>query len=240
MDQLGLSWNREGLALENEIAEESPLPLNLSITDYRPEQEGASELTQWMADFGLLGDRPGNELLKNSVSEQLFTLLLNTGNPISLDDAHEQFGGQKARLGRILERFRACGLVERIPRTDRLGSALWSAMVTQHQRRGEDWLLKKGGFMRLIPEKNHNALLQPLSKGKLTIEMVQNSMQNIRARIKCFCSIFSADGYRWVTDSSVLQLMIQNRTSLPTRPIVTKNPTSRHDDEEVLTTGDER
>ena len=36
MDQLGLSWNREGLALENEIAEESPLSLNLSITDYRP------------------------------------------------------------------------------------------------------------------------------------------------------------------------------------------------------------
>ena len=90
MDQLGLSWNREGLALENEIAEESPLSLNLSITDYRPEQEGASELTQWMADFGLLGDRPGNELLKNSVSEQLFTLLLNTGSPISLDAAHEQ------------------------------------------------------------------------------------------------------------------------------------------------------
>ena len=98
-----------------------------------------------------------------------------------MDDAHEQFGGQKARLGRILERFRACGLVERIPRTDRLASALWSAMVTQHQRRGEDWLLKKGGFMRLIPEKSHNSLLQPLSKGKLTIEEVQDAMQNISA-----------------------------------------------------------
>ena len=241
MDQLGLSWNREGLALENEIAEESPLPLNLSITDYRPEQEGASELTQWMADFGLLGDRPGNELLKNSVSEQLFTLLLNTGNPVSLDDAHEQFGGQKARLCRILERFRACGLVERIPRTDRLGSALWSAMVTQHQRRGEDWLLKKGGFMRLIPEKNHNALLQPLSKGKLTIEMVQNSMQNIRA-----------------SDQMLLLNLLGGRLPLGYRLIGAsiddskQNITARLDRllrrirrvgtmiEEVLTTGDER
>ena len=144
MDLLQAEWSREGIALDNELSEESPLPLNMSIIDYRSSQEGASNLTQWMADFGLLGDRPGNEILAESVSEQLFQLLLRTGTPISLDDAHEQFGGQKARLGRILERFRACGLVERIPRTDRLATALWSAMVTQHQRRGEDWLLKKG------------------------------------------------------------------------------------------------
>ncbi len=181
MDRLDENWKREGVQLENEIAEDSPLPLNMSIIDYRSPQEGASMLTQWMADFGLLGDRPGNEILMDSVSEQLFLLLLQSGTPISLDDAHEQFGGQKARLGRILERFRACGLVERIPRTDRLASALWSAMVTQHQRRGEEWLLKKGGFMRLIPEKSHASLLQPLSKGTLTIEVVQEMMQNIDA-----------------------------------------------------------
>jgi hypothetical protein len=181
MDLLQTEWSREGIALDNELSEESPLPLNMSIIDYRSSQEGASNLTQWMADFGLLGDRPGNEILADSVSEQLFQLLLRTGTPISLDDAHEQFGGQKARLGRILERFRACGLVERIPRTDRLATALWSAMVTQHQRRGEDWLLKKGGFMRLIPEKNHASLLQPLGKGALTIELVQEAMQSIDA-----------------------------------------------------------
>ena len=181
MDLLQTDWTREGIALDNELSEESPLPLNMSIIDYRSSQEGASNLTQWMADFGLLGDRPGNEILAESVSEQLFQLLLRTGTPISLDDAHEQFGGQKARLGRILERFRACGLVERIPRTDRLATALWSAMVTQHQRRGEDWLLKKGGFMRLIPEKNHASLLQPLSKSALTIELVQEAMQSIDA-----------------------------------------------------------
>jgi hypothetical protein len=181
MDGLEVHWKREGVTLENEIAEDSQLPLNLSVIDYRPPQEGASVVTQWMADFGLLGDRPGNEILTDSVSEQLFHLLLHSGTPISLDDAHEEFGGQKARLGRILERFRACGLVERIPRTDRLASALWTAMMTQHQRRGEDWLLKKGGFMRLVPEKRHASLLQPLSKGKLTIENVQEAMQSIEA-----------------------------------------------------------
>ena len=35
--------------------------------------------------------------------------------------------------------------------------------------------------MRLIPEKNHASLLQPLSKGSLTIELVQEAMQNIQA-----------------------------------------------------------
>ena len=35
--------------------------------------------------------------------------------------------------------------------------------------------------MRLIPEKNHASLLQPLRKGSLTIELVQEAMQNIQA-----------------------------------------------------------
>ena len=33
--------------------------------------------------------------------------------------------------------------------------------------------------MRLVPEKSHNSLLQPLSKGKLTIEEVQVAMEGI-------------------------------------------------------------
>ncbi len=35
--------------------------------------------------------------------------------------------------------------------------------------------------MRLIPEKNHASLLQPLCKGSLTIELVQEAMQSIDA-----------------------------------------------------------
>ena len=40
MDRLDENWNREGVQLENEIAEDSPLPLNMSIIDYRSPQEG--------------------------------------------------------------------------------------------------------------------------------------------------------------------------------------------------------
>ena len=35
--------------------------------------------------------------------------------------------------------------------------------------------------MRIIPEKDHNSLLQPLNKGKLTIENVQEVMQGVGA-----------------------------------------------------------
>ena len=181
MDRIDAFWKRTGERLPNELPEESPLPLTLAIVDYRPpnEEAGASVLTQWMADLGMLGERPGDELREGSISERLFKMLLESDTPISLDDADEAIPGQKARLGRMFERFRTCGLIERIPRTDRLPMALWSAMVTQHQRRGEDWMLKKGGFMRLIPEGQHDSLLKPLAKGKLTIELVETAMNDI-------------------------------------------------------------
>ena len=105
-----------------------------------------------MNDFGLLGERPGAEIQADSLSVRLFETLLQRNLPLSLDEAAEQHGGQKARVGRILDRFRATGMVERVPRTDRLNTALWTAMTTQHQRRGEDWMLKKGGFQRLLNE----------------------------------------------------------------------------------------
>ena len=75
--------------------------------------------------------------------------------PLSTDEAAEAVHLPAARAGRILERFRATGVVERVPRTDRLATSLWSAMVAQHERRGADWLLLKGGFQRLLSEEQH-------------------------------------------------------------------------------------
>ena len=70
-------------------------------------------------------------------------------------------------------------MVERIPRTDRLAVALWNAMTTQHQRRGEDWMLKKGGFQRILNGQQQTNLLMALKKGKLTIEEVASAMKNV-------------------------------------------------------------
>ena len=132
-----------------------------------------------MGDFGLLGERPGKEIKADSISVRLFELLLSRDAPLSLDEAVEILGGQKARIGRILERFRSSGMVERIPRTDRLSVALWNAMTAQHQRRGEDWMLKKGGFQRILNEKQQSKLLMSLKKGKLSIEDVAAEMKSV-------------------------------------------------------------
>jgi hypothetical protein len=132
-----------------------------------------------MNDFGLLGERPGQELQQDSLSVRLFTTLLQRNLPLSLDEAAELHGGQKARVGRILDRFRASGMVERIPRTDRLNTALWTAMTTQHQRRGEDWLLKKGGFQRLLNENQQGPLLKALNKGTLSVEEVGEGLNGM-------------------------------------------------------------
>ena len=70
-------------------------------------------------------------------------------------------------------------MVERIPRTDRLAIALWNAMTTQHHRRGEDWMLKKGGFQRILNGKQQSKLLMALKKGKLTIENVESELKSV-------------------------------------------------------------
>ena len=72
-------------------------------------------------------------------------------------------------------------MVERVPRTDRLAVALWNAMTAQHQRRSEDWMLKKG-FKRILNEKQQSKLLMALKKGKLSIDDVAKEMQNVEPK----------------------------------------------------------
>jgi hypothetical protein len=165
-----------------EVPESDPPPLSLGVVEVRPVRgEDENQLSQWMGDFGLLGERPGKEASKTSISVQLFKILLARGAPLSLDEAAELVEGPKARLGRILERFRSSGAVERVPRIDRLSIALWTAMLAQHQRRGEDWMLKKGGFQRLLGTKQQSLLLSKLKKGKLTVEDVDEVMKSVEA-----------------------------------------------------------
>ena len=174
-------WGRENPRLPLELPENDRPPLTLGVVDHRPIAPESEEniVSQWMGDFGLLGERPGKEIKADSISVRLFELLLSRDAPLSLDEAVEILGGQKARIGRILERFRSSGMVERIPRTDRLSVALWNAMTAQHQRRGEDWMLKKGGFQRILNEKQQSKLLMSLKKGKLSIEDVAAEMKSI-------------------------------------------------------------
>ena len=57
----------------------------------------------------MLGERPGQEIVADSLSVRLMTTLLERDLPLSLDEAVESHGGQKARIGRILDRFQSVG-----------------------------------------------------------------------------------------------------------------------------------
>ena len=184
LDLVEKMWGRGNPRLVLEIPENDSPPLTLGIADHRPLVSDSDEsvLSQWMGDFGLLGERPGKEIKADSVSAQLFELLLTRDAPLSLDEAVEHVGGQKPRIGRIMERFRSSSMIERIPRTDRLAIALWTAMTTQYQRRGEDWMLKKGGFQRILNTKRQSSVLMKLKKSKLTIEEVESEMKGIEPK----------------------------------------------------------
>ena len=220
-------WNRTGEPLPVELPQEDGAPFSLGLVDHRPLNEGADGnlLSHWMNDFGLLGERPGGEINADSLSVRLFTTLLERNLPLSLDEAAEMHGGQKARVGRILERFRATGMIERVPRTDRLTTALWTAMTTQHQRRGEDWMLKKGGFQRLLNEKQQSNLLMDLRKGKLSIDSVGNHLANVEAREQMLLLNLLGGrlpmGYRMAGGSAAaVQLRVQDRLDRVLRRMV--------------------
>tara|TARA_Y100001980_G_C14515924_1_gene291257 strand:- start:295 stop:1389 length:1095 start_codon:yes stop_codon:yes gene_type:complete len=173
-------WNRgKKVAMKIELPPDTKPSALVRIKEWAPLEEGENELSRFMADVGLLGERPGKENLSTSLSVRTFELLLNSGPPISIDEAAKATNGPKPRVGRILERFRATGLVERVARTDRLSTALWSAMTTQYMRRGEDWLLKKGGFERLsVP----NSLLKDLKKGTCKPEIIEKTLKSMDAK----------------------------------------------------------
>ena len=83
------------------------------MADLRPPspESDADEMTLWMADTGLLGERPGSEISSGSSSHRLFLMLLERDAPLSTDEAAEAVDLPAARAGRILERFRATGVV---------------------------------------------------------------------------------------------------------------------------------
>ncbi len=161
--------NDDTPALRLWVREPSPLPKNDKV----------SPLSNWMAELGLLGDRPGKAIHADSVSVQLFETLLARSAPLSIDEAVEMTKATKPRLIRILDRYRAAGLVERVPRTDRMATILWEAMNSQFLKRGEDWLLLKGGFKRQLPERASEVLIKALKKKKLTPEIVEKTLSKV-------------------------------------------------------------
>jgi hypothetical protein len=101
-------------------------------------------------------------------------------------------------------------------------------------------MLKKGGFMRLIPEGQHASLLKPLEKGKLTVDIVETAMNEITSTDQMLLLNLLGGrlplGYRMIGETpEVAKQNVITRLDRVLRRI------RRVGDmiEEVLTTGDE-
>lgn len=144
--------------------ETEEIPLKLVICEPRPLVNDEDEIDAFLNDFALRGER-SRQTSGDDLTRQVFESLLTAKHAISLDEAVAQWGATRPRLTRTFDRFRAAGLVERVLRHDRLTVILWDALSTQYSRRGEEWLLGKGGLGRL-DEKVSKQVVKSLREGK--------------------------------------------------------------------------
>ena len=144
-------------------------PFHIQIRGRAPLIKGQDEMDAFLLDLGLLGDRVRRPTDGSApLGRLIFEHLLIAHTPLSLDEALENWGTTRPRLTRTLDRFRAAGLAERVPRLDRLPVTLWSALQAQHNRRGGDWLMKKGGLSR-IDEKIAKKVVKSLGSGSFNV-----------------------------------------------------------------------
>jgi len=79
---------------------------------------------------------------------------------------------------RTVERMRAMGIAERVPMLDRIAQDVYAGLMRQHDARGEEWLMTRGGLGRL-DESVSKALIAGVRKKSLNIEKVQDILAQV-------------------------------------------------------------
>tara|TARA_B100001750_G_scaffold134519_1_gene107032 strand:+ start:69 stop:1151 length:1083 start_codon:yes stop_codon:yes gene_type:complete len=148
--------------------ETDQIPFKIVISEPSPLGKNEDEIDAFLNDLGLRGER-SRQKSGEDLTRQIFEALLCANHAISLDEAVSQWGATRPRLTRTFDRFRSAGIVERVLRHDRLTVILWDALSTQYSRRGEEWLLGKGGLGRL-DEKVGQQVVKSLREGKFDSE----------------------------------------------------------------------
>lgn len=171
-----------GINAVSRINERDDVLNRIWIQEHVPpsKSHNCSEKTLWMADLGLLGDRPGKSLDNQSLQVQLWDCMIKEKGPQSLDELEESFKGhKKAKIQRVMENFRSAGFLEKVPRYDRLPYLIWNMLQTQHLRRGNEWLLQKGGLIRQLGEKEANLLINKIGNKEFKISDVEDILKKI-------------------------------------------------------------
>ena len=74
--------------------------------------------------------------------------------------------------------MRSAGIVERVPMMDRIAQDVYLGVMRQHDARGADWLMTRGGLGRL-EEGVSRKLINGAKKSSLSIEKVQSILEPV-------------------------------------------------------------
>jgi DNA-binding MarR family transcriptional regulator len=170
------NWRTANNPAPEGATEVERLPFRLTVCEPGPRLGDADEMEALLTDFGLCGERPGKSA--DQLTRLAFERLLTTEHPFSLDEGVNQWSVTRPRLQRTFDRMRAAGMVERVPRLDRLTVILWDAISSQHGRRGVEWLRGRGGFGRL-PEKVADRVVRSLEKGDFDSEKCATAFDSV-------------------------------------------------------------
>lgn len=166
--ELGRHWIREDEVDPRASLDADPPPLHVHVTEWCPPRTAdASALTMWMDGLGMLGERSSSALNRGSDHERILLLLLARTDSASAGSIASDLDITTSKATRVLERFRASGLVERVPQHGILGLMIWQRMRAQLDRRGPAWIRGRGGLDRFLSNADAEAILEGLTSGDL-------------------------------------------------------------------------
>jgi hypothetical protein len=180
LEQLLDIKGEQRIEIPSGLLETTAPALAITITERGPSNGGGASVENWLGDLGLLGDRPRTSASEPSLPRRVFDRLTSAGGLFSLDECILEWGVTRPRLQRVLDRFSATGLIQRIPRLDRLSLSVWSALNTQYGRRGSEWLLSKGGLGRLPKDFSSN-ICKALAVGKFSSEKCDSLLSEVNS-----------------------------------------------------------
>ena len=150
-------------------SEDEEVTFRIEVAEPGVAAEGEDRFDALVRDLGLSGERakPGDRLSRSLLEE-----LASSGRAITLLALADKCGDSRARVQRSVERMRVAGIVERVPMLDRIAQDVYGGLMRQHDARGEEWLMTRGGVDRL-DDSVSKALISGVRKKSLNIEKVQ-------------------------------------------------------------------
>ena len=151
------------------------IPFCIRISENAPRSEGYTSLQHLAEDLGLGGENPreGDDIASRALSE-----LGSRESPVTVLALSESLSESRGRVSTVVERMRKAGIVERVPMPDRVTQDIFSGLMRQHDARGEEWLMTRGGLGRL-DEGVSRKLIEGAKGGSLDTEGVRTILKEV-------------------------------------------------------------